>query len=72
MRATLQHVLTTEAFERMLPLAARFAESVQDEARGRGITVIDMDRPEISGRRDIKCTIGLGDCFRDADAIADV
>ena len=26
MRATLEHVLTTEAFERMIPLAARFAE----------------------------------------------
>jgi glutamate-1-semialdehyde 2,1-aminomutase len=29
MRATLEHVLTAEAFERTIPLAARFAEGVQ-------------------------------------------
>ena len=29
MRATLEHVLTAEAFERTIPLASRFADGVQ-------------------------------------------
>lgn len=37
MRATLQHVITREAFDRMIPLAARFARGVEDTIRREGL-----------------------------------
>jgi glutamate-1-semialdehyde 2,1-aminomutase len=37
MRATLEHVLTAEAFGRMIPLAERFTDGVQDAIGAAGL-----------------------------------
>jgi glutamate-1-semialdehyde 2,1-aminomutase len=37
MRATLEHILTTDSFARMIPLANRFAEAVANQIRASGL-----------------------------------